>query len=168
MISSDTRARLARAAGNAVQNNRMLHSDERAAARRLAEQSGGRYTSEQIEEQMRLMGSKNRGMPADTIEQWDVARQPGYSIDPGLPTQAVTGTTQVIEVPGQADWEIQQFIISNTTTGGGTDGVPPWAPYTVSRDATAPINTSSVASIARCANGACLVYPEWVCNRNLH
>ncbi|PNG52889.1 hypothetical protein CHC07_05266 [Variovorax sp. B4] len=48
---------------------------------------------------------------------------------------------------------IQQFIISNTTAGGGTDGVPPWAPYTVSRDATAPINTSSVASIARCANG---------------
>ncbi|PNG52886.1 MULTISPECIES: DUF637 domain-containing protein [unclassified Variovorax] len=142
-----------RAASNAVQNNRMLHPDERAAARRLAEQSGGRYTPEQIEEQMRLMGNKNHGIPADTLAQWDVARQHGYSIDPGLPTLAVPGTTQVIEVPAQSNWEIQQYIISNTTMGGGSDGVPPWAPYTVSRDATAPINTSSVASIARCANG---------------
>jgi hypothetical protein len=142
------------AAANAVQNNRMLHPDERAAARRLAQQSGGRYTPEQIEEQMRLMGNKNHGVSANTLAQWDVAIQPGYNIDPGLPTQAVPGTTQVIEVPARADWEIQQYITSNTTTGGGTNGVPPWTPYAVSRDAIAPINTPSIVSTAKCANGS--------------
>ena len=80
--------------------------------------------------------------------------QPGYNIDPGLPTQAVPGTTQVIEVPARADWEIQQYVTSNTTTGGGTNGVPPWTPYAVSRDAIAPINTPSIVSTAKCANGS--------------
>jgi hypothetical protein len=123
-------------------------------ARRLSQQSGGRYTPEQIEEQMRLMGNKNRGVPADTLAQWDVATQPGYNTDPGLPTQAVPGTTQVIEVDARPDWEIQQYIVSNTTTGGGTNGVPPWTPYTTSGGATSPPTYRGPdATTAPCANG---------------
>ena len=41
-------------AGNATSYNRQLHPDERELAARLAEQSEGKYTSEQIEEQLRL------------------------------------------------------------------------------------------------------------------
>jgi hypothetical protein len=77
---------------------------------------------------MRVMGNKERGVPADTLARWDVATQPGYNIDPGLPTQAVPGTTQVIEVGARPDWEIQQHIVWSTTTGGGTNGVPPGQP----------------------------------------
>ncbi|WP_143694908.1 DUF637 domain-containing protein, partial [Variovorax sp. JS1663] len=141
-------------AGNAVRNNRMLHPDERATARRLAEQSGGRYTPEQIEEQMRLMGNKTQGVSANTLAQWDVATQSGYNIDPGLPTQAVPGTTQVIEVPAQVNGEIQHYIISSTTTGGGTDGIPYWTPYTTSSGATSsPSYRGPDAATAPCANG---------------
>jgi hypothetical protein len=83
---------------NAVENNRMLHPDERAIARRLAEQSVGRYTAEQIEAQMRLMGNRVQGVSADTLVMRGVATQPGYNSDPGLPTRSVPGTKQVIEV----------------------------------------------------------------------
>jgi hypothetical protein len=121
-------------------------------ARRLAQQSGGRYTPEQIEAQMRLMGNKNYGVAADTLALWNVATQPGYNIDPGLPTQAVPGTTQVIETMVRPDWEIQQYITLSTTTGGGTSGVPPWTPYSTSRGGTTPINPTDVPT-ARFANG---------------
>lgn len=107
---------------------------------------------EQIEEQMRLSGNKNRGVSANTLEHWDVATQPGYNADPGLSVRAVPGTTQVIEVVARPDWEIQQYIVSSTTTGGGTNGVPPWTPYTPSRGGTAPINPPD-APTARFANG---------------
>src|SRR5699024_10501850 len=40
--------------GNATSYNRQLHPDERELAARLAEQSEGKYASEQIEEQLRL------------------------------------------------------------------------------------------------------------------
>ncbi|CAN7526901.1 DUF637 domain-containing protein [Variovorax sp. LjRoot178] len=142
----------AAAGGNAVDNNRQLHPEERTLAHRLSQQSGGRYTPEQIEEQMRLMGNKNRGVSANTLEHWDVATQPGYNADPGLSVRAVPGTTQVIEVAARPDWEIQQYIVSSTTTGGGTNGVPPWTPYTPSRGGTAPINPPD-APTARFANG---------------
>ena len=41
-------------AGNATQYNRQLHLTERELSQRLAEESDGRFTVEQIEEQMRL------------------------------------------------------------------------------------------------------------------
>src|SRR5690554_8163867 len=41
-------------AGNATNYNRQLHPTERELAQRLAEESEGRYTVEQIEEQLRL------------------------------------------------------------------------------------------------------------------
>jgi filamentous hemagglutinin len=41
-------------AGNVDLYNRQLHPDEKALAKRLAEKSGGKYTAEQIEEQLRL------------------------------------------------------------------------------------------------------------------
>ena len=41
-------------AGNATKYNRQLHPSERELSARLAEQSEGKYTSEQIEEQLRL------------------------------------------------------------------------------------------------------------------
>lgn len=49
-------------AGNATKYNRQLHPSERELSARLAEQSEGKYTSEQIEEQLRLSYVKGRGI----------------------------------------------------------------------------------------------------------
>ncbi|MEJ7686506.1 MAG: DUF637 domain-containing protein, partial [Variovorax sp.] len=141
------------AGSNAVANNRMLHPEERATAQRLAAQSDGRYTAEQIEAQMRLMGNRAQGVHADTVAQWDVATQPGYNVDSGLPTRAVPGTTQVLEVPARADWEVQQYIVANTSTGGGVNGVPPWVPYTTSSGASPSVGLPTGVPTATCAIG---------------
>ena len=53
-------------AGNATQYNRQLHLTERELAQRLAEESDGRYTIEQIEEQMRLSNITGTGINPST------------------------------------------------------------------------------------------------------
>ena len=53
-------------AGNATQYNRQLHLTERELAQRLAEESDGRYTVEQIEEQMRLSNITGTGINPST------------------------------------------------------------------------------------------------------
>ena len=135
----------AAASGNAVDNNRQLHPEERTLAQRLAQQSGGRYTARQIE------GNKNLGVPADTLVLWDVALQPGYNSDSGLRTQAAPGTTQVLEVGARPDREIQQFIVSSTTTGG-VQGTPPRTPYAPSRGGSVPVDPPD-APTPKFANG---------------
>ena len=53
-------------AGNATQYNRQLHLTEPELAQRLAEESDGRYTVEQIEEQMRLSNITGTGINPST------------------------------------------------------------------------------------------------------
>lgn len=72
---------------NADMNNRQLHPSERKKAKELAAKSGGRYTQEQIEEQMRLMGNAATG---DGPNEFEVlvgtkAIVSNITNDPGMP-----------------------------------------------------------------------------------
>ena len=149
----------AAAAFNADVNNRQLHASEKELAKRLAARSGGRFTVEQIEEQMRLMGNVAFGELPNTLTVLTDSQSVQDSItnDPGMPKTS-DGRT-VIEVPGQYNAELQQYIIANTQMNAGW--IPGSSPYSPSSASTHPSNSAGKASDAetsRCANGdlACL------------
>ncbi|WP_373453253.1 hemagglutinin repeat-containing protein [Burkholderia sp. AU33647] len=103
--------------------NRQLHPDERALAKELAKRSDGKYTLEQIEDQMRIMsgsivGDRELGtpdtlvgqMPTDSGARWQYAG----TTDDGKPI-----LTQITVQPSS---ELQSFILKNS--GAAQDGVP--------------------------------------------
>ena len=108
-------------------NNRQLHPTERELARKLAARSGGRYTAEQIEEQMRLMGNVAFGeLPNTMTVLTDLQSiQENITQDPSMPKTAYGHA--VVEVPGQYDADIQQYIIANTQENAGW--IPGSSPY---------------------------------------
>lgn len=142
-------------AQNAAQNNRQLHESERSLAQRLAAQSGGKYTAAQIEEQMRLMGNLVFKAEPNTTEVLTTTEAIAKNIDqdPGMP-KATDGKT-VVEVPGQANTTIQQYIIVNSTRD--SDYIPRVSPYVMSNPAlNKPVTTRGPVAgtvTARCANG---------------
>jgi len=112
---------------NADMNNRQLHPSEVQKAKDLAAKSGGKYTQAQIEEQMRLMGNAATGEQPNTTTALTNTEAIVNSIlsDPGMP-KAVQGLA-VSEVPGQANTELQNWIINNTKEGAGY--IPGQSPY---------------------------------------
>jgi filamentous hemagglutinin len=115
---------------NADMNNRQLHPSERQKAKELAAKSGGKYSAEQIEEQMRLMGNARTGQGANTL---DIATTPEQNAkritnDPSMPLQ-VQGNV-VMEVPGNYNADIQQYITENTRQDAGY--IPGQSPYLAS------------------------------------
>ncbi|WP_250473635.1 hypothetical protein [Caballeronia sp. GAFFF1] len=94
--------------------NRQLHPREKTLAKQLAEKSGGKYTEQQIEDQMRLMGGSFDGgresgaaatligqMPSDSGAQWQYAGK----TDDGKPI-----LTQIMP---QANAELQNYIVAS-------------------------------------------------------
>jgi filamentous hemagglutinin len=148
-------------AQNAVQNNRQLHPYELTVAKTLAANSNGKYTVQQIEEQMRLMGNQATGEKANTVTvlHGDAIAQSRDGKQDALPL-AVQGNVAV-EQAGQANMTIQQYIVSNTAQGAG--GIPGGgSPYVYSNPAlNRPATTTgpmASTTTARCANGdlACI------------
>ncbi|OXI21286.1 hemagglutinin repeat-containing protein [Burkholderia sp. AU15512] len=103
--------------------NRQLHPDERVLAKQLAAKSGGKYTLEQIEDQMRIMSGSIAGdrelgtpdtlvgqMPTDSGARWQYAG----TTDDGKPI-----LTQITVQPNS---ELQSFILRNS--GEEQGGVP--------------------------------------------
>jgi hypothetical protein len=139
---------------NADVNNRQLHPTERQLARELARESGGRYAVEQIEEQMRLMGNRVHHAQPNTTEVLTdtTAIVDNLENDPGMP-KTNDGRT-VVEIPGQADADIQRFIIGNTADNA--DYIPGVSPYMSSKANGQLLQSGSTATTAtaRCANGA--------------
>ncbi|NMM07116.1 hemagglutinin repeat-containing protein [Polaromonas sp.] len=136
-------------------NNRQLHPTEQKKAQELAAKSGSKYTKEQIEEQMRLMGNEASGVKANKIEVLNnsEAIAGNLSQDPGMPK--IVGGTVVIEKTGQANAEIQLFIIANTKDGSGF--IPGQSQYTLSSTSSnAPTLTNTPTAMqsqtANCAN----------------
>ena len=121
---------------NVDANNRQLHPSERELAKQLASKSGGRYTVEQIEDQMRLMGRKDFGMESN-VQPNTVEVLTGSAIansvaqDPGMPKinagQTADGKYIMVEVPGKPNTDIQNFISGSTTNVIGM------TPYSASR-----------------------------------
>jgi filamentous hemagglutinin len=145
----------AQTGANAAQYNRMLHPTETQKAKELAAQSGGKYTAQQIEEQMRLMGNAAYREPANKTEVLTTTQAIANNItqDPSMP-KATDGKT-VVEVPGQANVEIQQFIMANTKEGA--DYIPGQSPYSASNAAlnqpTITNTPGDTMATAACANG---------------
>jgi filamentous hemagglutinin len=112
---------------NADMNNRQLHPTEVQKAKDLAAKSGGKYTQAQIEEQMRLMGNAATSEQPNTttvLTNTDAIVN-SLNNDPSMP-KTVQGPVAV-ELPGQANSELQNWIISNTTQGSGY--IPGQSPY---------------------------------------
>ncbi|MCY1329891.1 adhesin HecA family repeat [compost metagenome] len=100
-------------AANVDRYNRQLHPDERTLAKRMAANSQGKYTVEQIEAQMRL--SDRVDMSGNVLEsgnpdQIDAATTKPY--DSGAQWVSVAGTTQIREVQAQGGSEIIAYIQS--------------------------------------------------------
>ncbi len=127
---------------NTDTNNRQLHPDERKKARELTAKAkamgltkpdGSAYTQEDIEEQMRLMGNaKTHELPnTTTVLIGTDAILESLKDDPGMPKTAQGPA--VIEVPGQANAQLQSWIIDNTRDGA--QYIPGQSPYSPSNAA---------------------------------
>jgi hypothetical protein len=139
---------------NADLNNRQLHPSEVQRAKDLAAKSGGKYKQSEIEEQMRLMGNAATGeLPnTTTVLPTTAAVQKSYKDDPNMPRTAQGPV--VVEVPGQANPELQAWIINNTKEGAGF--IPGSSPYSASNaglNRPTTTNTPTGRSVtAACAN----------------
>ncbi|WP_228768308.1 hemagglutinin repeat-containing protein [Limnohabitans sp. DM1] len=140
---------------NSDMNNRQLHPSEVQKAKDLAAKSGGKYTQAQIEEQMRLMGNAATGEQPNTttvLTNTDAIVN-SLNNDPSMPKTAQGSV--VMEVPGKANSELQNWIISNTKQGVGY--IPDQSPYINSNAAlNGPKLTTDVkvnAPTAKWANG---------------
>jgi filamentous hemagglutinin len=139
-------------ANNAVVNNRALHPSERALAQHLADKSEGKYTVEEIEAQMRLMGKDGKAPGTVEVLTTPKAIEENVDNDPNMP-KLVSGTA-VVEVMGAVDMQIQQFIVNNAQPAD----IP--SIYTMSKVSTTQPTGAPVSNTVttRCANGdmACI------------
>jgi filamentous hemagglutinin len=143
---------------NGDMNNRQLHPDERQKAKELATKSGGRYTAEQIEEQMRLMGNRVLGTEPNTIatltgEQIPQSRDGKQDPVPGV---IYSGSTPVlVETPGTYNGDIQNYIrqqTANPVTGVDSAYVRSQIPSAMPNTSAPPVATESVNRTATGAN----------------
>jgi filamentous hemagglutinin len=139
-------------------NNRQLHPDEKALAKKLAEKSKGKYTPAEIEGQMRMMGNSRYGDRANKVEVFVDTSDPAtaqrmqetFKRDPTLPI-AAQGRS-VVEVLGNPNLELQNYIVANSRDAFGW--IPDQSPY-VPSTTKGPLSTSNMAptqATARCGN----------------
>ncbi len=137
---------------NSDMNNRQLHPREVQKAKELAAKSKGMYKQEQIEEQMRLMGNDQFKEAPDTLAVLVGGQtiRDSVNADPSMPKVIQGGVA--IEIPGQANTDLQKFIQANTKD----EWIPDSSPYTSSNaglNKPTTTNTPSSASITTaCAN----------------
>lgn len=116
-------------AANVDRYNRQLHPDERQLAKKMAANSQGRYTAEQIEAQMRLsdvVDMNGKVLESGRPDQIDAATTKPY--DGGAQWVSVAGTTQIREVQAQGNAEIIAYIQSQQRAMQGD------VPYTSRQD----------------------------------
>ncbi|WP_432262013.1 hemagglutinin repeat-containing protein [Cupriavidus sp. TMH.W2] len=103
----------AAAAANVDRYNRQLHPDDRQLAKKMAANSNGKYTADQIEAQMRLsdvVDMNGRVLETGRPDQIDAATT--KPTDSGAQWASVAGTTQIREVQATPDAEIIAYIQS--------------------------------------------------------
>ncbi|MNY84733.1 hypothetical protein D3C78_08930 [compost metagenome] len=105
----------AAAAGNADFNNRQLHPNERVLARKLAAQSNGKYTVEQIEDALRAAGNNETG--ESIIAGMLVSPSDKKAIYDSGAVWCVSGCNGMLvqAIPSQPEADLAQFIQNNTT-----------------------------------------------------
>ncbi|GLC91833.1 hypothetical protein Tamer19_12410 [Cupriavidus sp. TA19] len=138
-------------AANVDRYNRQLHPDEKQLARKMAANSGGKYTAEQIEAQMRLsdrVDMNGKVLEYGTPDQIDAAKT--KPSDTGVEWTSIAGTTQAKEVQAKPDAEAIAYIQAQQTTMQGD------VPYTSRLDFGNAQKTSyapGVLTTAKCGAG---------------
>ncbi|MHA6883106.1 hypothetical protein [Ralstonia pseudosolanacearum] len=135
-------------AANTDRFNRQLHDDDKAKARKMAAASKGRYTVEQIEDQMRLsdlVDMNGKVIESGKADQINAATT--KITDDGAKWEPLPGTTYITQALPKADAEIIAFIVSQQKQMLGD------VPYTTRQDYNnVPIfsNTPPPMKTARC------------------
>jgi hypothetical protein len=111
------------------QYNRQLHPDEIALAKTLADESGGIYTQQQIEDAMRLSGNSQYGEYAQEGLLVPIASS-SQIYDAGaswvlLPDSSGNAAYLMQQLPSQISPDLAGYILSNT---GGTSSPYGWKP----------------------------------------
>ena len=96
--------------------NRQLHQEEKTLAKQLAEKSGGKYTREQIEEQMRIMGVSANGKYESGAPTTLVGEIPTDTGGTWLPGKTNDGVPIWTQQTAKANPDIQQYIIANANS----------------------------------------------------
>lgn len=128
-VASGGSAAGAATAFNADMNNRQLHAIDKINAKNLSAKSNGKYSVEEIEEQLRLMGTE---MGGDRIAPGTIAILKdkvdfvnNRNMDPSMPL--IVDGNVAIEKFGNINSEIQEYIIRNTLDNSGW--IPGQSPY---------------------------------------
>ncbi|WP_314973335.1 hypothetical protein [Comamonas testosteroni] len=140
---------------NADMSNRQLHAIDKINAKKLSAKSNGKYSVEEIEEQLRLMGTE---MGGDRIAPGTIAILKdkadfinNRTVDPSMPL--IIDGNVAVEKLGNINIEIQKYILENTLSDAGW--IPGASPYTASNNNSTnnTINGSVInKSAVNCAN----------------
>ncbi|MFD1560654.1 hypothetical protein ACFSHT_34285 [Paraburkholderia silviterrae] len=108
----------------AILYNQQLHPQEKTLAKRLADESGGKYSRAQIEGQLRIMGVSNNGTNESGAPTTLIGQTPTDSgakwISGGT---TANGQPILTQVTAQADPQLQSYILANYN-GASSGQVP--------------------------------------------
>jgi filamentous hemagglutinin len=137
-------------AGMADAYNRQLHPEERDLAKRMAANSNGKYTVDEIEAQMRLSNRVDMsGKVVETGGPDQINAATTKPTDDGAKWISVAGTTQIREIPAQANAEIIAYIEAQQKLALGD------VPYETRQDYSSvpKISYTTPLPTARCGSG---------------
>jgi filamentous hemagglutinin len=140
---------------NVEANNRQLHPDEKTLAKKLAAQSNGKYTVEQIEDAMRASGNKELGESVATGSIVSVDGNKATVYDDGAKWSVVgeNGVRQLVQqVPLNVSADLVAYIQKNT---GDTYSWSPVQNYSLSLNNSSGVKNSYAK--ADCSGTQCTV-----------
>lgn len=136
---------------NVEANNSQLHQREKTLAERLAEQSEGKYTQAQIEDQMRGMVMKQNGVSEAVTVDMVIG---GEASDTGgtwlLAGETVDGQPISTQQLAPVDEALRAYIVRNTTGSSVPSLITYEGPYDAP-DAPVYSNTAGMLPTAKCA-----------------
>jgi filamentous hemagglutinin len=131
-------------------NNRQLHESEKVLAKRLAEQSKGKYTQVQIEEQMRGMTMKQNGVTEYGVYDTVVGGVPSDTDGAWLLSGITDGKPIYTQYMEPEDAVLRAYIVRNTTGSSVPSLITYEGPYEAP-DAPVYSNTTGPLPTAKCA-----------------
>jgi len=104
-------------AGSASNNeiyNRQLHPEEKTLAQQIAQKSGGKYTTAQVEDQMRIMGATVNGAVESGAAATLIGQAPSDAGAGWLPAgQTADGKPILTQTTAAVDPQLQAYIVNN-------------------------------------------------------
>ncbi len=131
----------ATAAENEVMNNRILHVEEPALAQQISSESGGQYTTQQVENQMALMGYQDSSGDTESGGATTVLGSAPSDGTTWITHTDDAGMTYSTQELGSANPTLQQFILQNTNDLD----VPLTTQYSLSPGVSLPSSSTSLS-----------------------